>query len=282
MGSGIIPSLKVQIIFEQLLSRHIERTVGIKLAYEKSNGNSPRFPSYFVCRNCKEIQSIDTYKDIVEKNDSISNVAVVENIKLDRGYGFVRPAANSSSCIVHKNEWSDFDNAKKNDLILFSQLIQDAAGRMKAKGVRLLTNDERELYEKAEKKYSLSDSVNMRCSCGSQDSFSPDYRALHYIADEVLNKVGMIKGGTGLGQAIKFAPGVFDDILNDDLQATILACRYLNLDDIVSAIVEIKLADQGGLGKYRVKPKVLNRMACHLDNLSGEDFMRVAERISEV
>lgn len=267
------------------LSRHIERTVGIKLAYEKSKGNSPRFPSYFVCRKCKEIQSIDANKDIVEKNDSISNVAVVADIKLDRNnqkYGVVRPVENSGSCIVFKNEWSDIDNAKKNDLILFSQLIQDSKGRMQAKGVRLLTNDERELYEKAEKKYSLSDSVNMRCSCGSQGSFSPDYRALHYIADEVLNKIGMIKGGTGLGQAIKFAPGVFDDILNDDLQATIIACRYLNLGDIVSAIVEIKLANQGGLGKYRVKPKVLNRMACHLDNLSGEDFMRVAERISEV
>lgn len=267
------------------LSRHIERTVGIKLAYEKSKGNSPRFPSYFVCRKCKEIQSIDANKDIVEKNDSISNVAVVADIKLDRNnqkYGVVRPVENSGFCIVFKNEWSDIDNAKKNDLILFSQLIQNSQGRMQAKGVRLLTNDERELYEKAEKKYSLSDSVNMRCSCGSQGSFSPDYRALHYIADEVLNKIGMIKGGTGLGQAIKFAPGVFDDILNDDLQATIIACRYLNLGDIVSAIVEIKLANQGGLGKYRVKPKVLNRMACHLDNLSGEDFMRVAERISEV
>ncbi len=267
------------------LSRHIERTVGIKLAYEKSKGDSPRFPSYFVCRKCKEIQSIDANKDIVEKNDSISNIAVVADIKLDRNnqkYGVVRPVENSGSCIVFKNEWSDIDNAKKNDLILFSHLIQDSKGRRQAKGVRLLTNDERELYEKAEKKYSLSDSVDMRCSCGSQGSFSPDYRALHYIADEVLNKIGMIKGGTGLGQAIKFAPGVFDDILNDDLQATIIACRYLNLGDIVSAIVEIKLANQGGLGKYRVKPNVLNRMACHLDNLNGEDFMRVAERISEV
>jgi hypothetical protein len=209
---------------------------------------------------------------------------VSSDIKYDRyknKYAFIKLLDNNDDKVfVFHKDWSDIDNAKKEDLVIYSQLIQSDKG-FQAKGVRLLTDEEKEKYKRAGKKYSLSDSVNLKCSCGGHSRFSPDYRALHYVADEILNHVSAIRGGIELGQTIKYTPGTFDDMLNDDLKATINACRCLNLDDVVGAVVGIKLAGESGLGKFRVKTKILSRMASYLDALKGEDFLRIVSRISE-
>ena len=115
------------------------------------------------------------------------------------------------------------------------------------------------------------------CNCKNSDNIHPDYRSLHYIADEILGHVRDVKECIGYGDSIKQIPGGFDDILNDDLKDTIKASRYLDLGETVSAIAEVQVTENYKPGDYRVKPLLLQRIASKLDNLKGEEFIKLVQ-----
>jgi hypothetical protein len=115
------------------------------------------------------------------------------------------------------------------------------------------------------------------CNCKGSGNIHPDYRVLHYIADEILGHVRNVEEGRGYGASIKQIPSGFDDILNDDLKDTIKASRYLDLGETVSAIAEVKVTNDHSPGDYSVKPLLLQRIASKLDNLTGEEFIKLVQ-----
>jgi hypothetical protein len=114
----------------------------------------------------------------------------------------------------------------------------------------------------------------LSCGCGNQSSFYPDYRAFHYVADEILNHVNDIKGESGYGKKIKLSDFGFDDKL-EKVKDALIASRYLDMKDIVSSIVQVNLDN---IGRHSITHFLLKRQAMLLNSITGSDFCRIAAK----
>jgi len=115
------------------------------------------------------------------------------------------------------------------------------------------------------------------CVCGSEASWQPDYRALHYLADEVLTE---FPDGRRHRYDELFAkncmPGEFDEIKDLDLGTTLTVGRLLDRKDIAGAVSLFKQAPELLCGKKpRASYWLQNRLAAKLPKMSGQDFLRV-------
>lgn len=133
-------------------------------------------------------------------------------------------------------------------------------------------------------KRNKSENEALKCSCAQGEAkLSPDYRALHYIADEVLDHADEVKSGKGYGMSIKRVDGGFDDEFNDDFKHLIKASRFLDQGDIIDSLVEVKINDSMDPNQYKTqykaKPLLLHRIAARLGKLNGADFCRLAIRL---
>ena len=122
---------------------------------------------------------------------------------------------------------------------------------------------------------SLADRLD--CVCGSEASWQPDYRALHYLADEVLTE---FPDGRRHRYDELFAkncmPGEFDEIKDLDLGTTLTVGRLLDRKDIAGAVSLFKQAPELLCGKKpRASYWLQNRLAAKLPKMSGQDFLRV-------
>ena len=122
-------------------------------------------------------------------------------------------------------------------------------------------------------------------ACGNSVNLRPDYRALHYLADEILSNFPSEDKSSIYDSAFSTysAPGQFDDILNEDLQRLLLVSRALDRGDIASAIVDIAsvnvLQYDGAHTAYKLVSRRASSMLNHLD---GTDFMEVCTRLPAV
>jgi len=271
---SIYPIVLDIISFRNKTRRHIERLVGVEMPYKSDERVPKRVAKYFVCRNCHDIHSIDTRNDI-EIDFHVSNIAVVENTN-QKGFAFIAPHDPSyTQLFVPAKEYSNFNSAQKGDFVLYDSIeLSSSPGKYPtAKRVRKLTD--------SEITYRMRNPLNIECSCANKD-ISPDYRALHYIADEILNHVPEIHGGIGYGESVKLVPGGFDDILDDDLKSVILASRYLDNDDIISSLVEVSIANTHPIvSQYKARQYLFGRISTELANLEGKEFVEVARRLRE-
>jgi len=113
----------------------------------------------------------------------------------------------------------------------------------------------------------------LTCKCSSP-AFYPDYRALHYVADELLNHVEDVKSGKGYGTIIKLSDFGFNDTL-EKAKNTLIASRYFDMKDIVSSIVQVNLDN---IGRHSITHFLLRRQAVLLNSISGSDFCRIAAK----
>lgn len=134
-------------------------------------------------------------------------------------------------------------------------------------------------------KRNRSENEALECSCAQGEAkLSPDYRALHYIADEVLDHADEVKSGEeGYGKSIKRVAGGFDDEFNDDFKHLIKASRFLDQGDIVRSIVEIATVEitEPTQDQYKAKQLLLRRIASRLGGLTGEEFCKVAAKLGD-
>ena len=115
----------------------------------------------------------------------------------------------------------------------------------------------------------------LACDCGSTNKFVPDYRALHYIADEILNHVADVYAKTGYGELIDVSPFGFDDKLQE-IAGTLAASRALDMNDIVTAIADVPVDK---VGEYGITRFLLKRLADRLHDIKGADFCKAASKI---
>ncbi len=137
------------------------------------------------------------------------------------------------------------------------------------------------------------ETAEVKCSCKApfKSDFAPDYRALHYLADEVLTHFpvsGRFSQYDSLFKRAKpnaefiVAPGEFDDSLDEALKESLIASRALDLNDLVTAIEKIHLSPLPINGsKPKARYWIGRRIASCLHRLRGPDFVRLASRLAE-
>ncbi len=124
------------------------------------------------------------------------------------------------------------------------------------------------------------------CNCSEHENMRPDYRALHYVADEILDNFPKTQKNSGsygaifksLGQG-----GQFDGILDEELQRSLAASRKMDLGDVVGAVVNVMLPSQDD-SQYMPSGHYLiaTRLAPMLGDLDGREVMEIAARLSHV
>lgn len=121
--------------------------------------------------------------------------------------------------------------------------------------------------------------------CNQASDLRPDYRALHYIADEILSNFPNEKA-QGVYDAVlpaSLSSGQFDDTLNEDLYRSILASRALDRGDIISAVGYLLVP---GPIKTNCMPTVkewlVMRTAPLLAYIDGSDFFGMVKQLAEV
>lgn len=277
------------IVFDTLsyhnLKRTIHRITGAKLPYKSLD----TIPEYFLCNKCGEIKRIDIHRDIVEKcNDTGLQIGKISSIFINQGSGkltaqfeIINPSVDGpEKATVFEGDWKEMKSAEKGQYVSYERLQERINPRSidkwyVAKGVRLLTEEETTRICN-DKKAILREDV-LTCNCGDLSSYTPDYRALHYIADEILNHKDDVYESKGYGEVIKFNPCGFEDMLQD-VEKTIIASRYFDMGDVVGAIAEVSLK---AVDEFSVTPLLLKRITSVLGKLKGEEFCRIGSRIEQ-
>jgi hypothetical protein len=122
-----------------------------------------------------------------------------------------------------------------------------------------------------------------RCSCDTPD-WQPDYRALHYLADELLSEFSDGQQARRYDEIFRSAeplPGEFDELMDEHLVATLRAGRALDLSDAVGAVAEFE-PPLDTPGKPRASVWLQRRLQSCLRSMSGDEFLRVAEALRPV
>lgn len=253
----------------------IERAIGVTLCY-----NSPlkkrTYPLHFICRNCKEVVSYTT-NDLrttattdVESSELPQNIAKVVLLNSEKGFCFIQPLG-AEKVFCYPNDWKDFKLARTNGWVTYDKVISTPKGQ-RAKGVQPVDEDTLNTIKSATLKASLSNAPI--CQCGNPD-FVPDYRALHYLADEALDKFPSKEGSPYQGML----EIIFDDQLDSNLESLVEAGRELDNGDTVSALIKASHAldnDEviGGAGSY-----ILARFPDVLERISNQDYWRMAQQL---
>jgi hypothetical protein len=253
----------------------IERAIGIMLCYHTPL-KKRTYPLNFICRTCKEVVSyiadnlIATAVIDGEGGQPFQNIAEVKGMPTDRDFGFIRPIGASEDSKFFKRNCTDFDHIKIGKLVTYERIEANvrARGNSTAIGVRL-ANEETSKAIKASMKKILPRVPT--CGVCVEPDFVPDYRALHYLADEVLDKFPS-KDKSPYGKL----EIIFDDNLDNQLETLVEAGRALDSGDVVSAVIKASQAlasDKpiGKAGRY-----ILARIPNVLKRMSSQDYWRLS------
>lgn len=254
----------------------ITRSIGVMLCYHTPAKNRAH-PLYFICRNCKEVVSYTKDHLItratfdVEAGEIPQNIAEVTGKPNNREFGFIRPIGASEDSIFYKDKCAEFDNAKLGKLVTYGGLVPSNGGKPpRANDVRLV-DEETSRIIKAAMKTTLPRAPICLCV---QPDFVPDYRALHYLADEALDKFP--SEANSLYSMLQI---IFDDNLDEQLESLVEAGRELDNGDKVSALIKVSHAlhnnqPVGNAGSY-----ILARFPDVLENITNQDYWRMAQQL---
>lgn len=138
-----------------------------------------------------------------------------------------------------------------------------------------------------------SETVKVECGCKEpfKSDFAPDYRALHYLADEVLTHFPVARSAGQYDSLFKrtkpsgefiVLPGEFDDSLDEALRESLVASRALDLNDLVTAIEKIHPSPLPSDGsKPKARYWIARRIASRLHELKGPEFVMLTNRLAE-
>lgn len=124
----------------------------------------------------------------------------------------------------------------------------------------------------------LRDKLHCQCDISS---WRPDYRALHYVADELLSDFPDSSNGRysemfGKGTV----PGEFDDLVDDHLLATLESGRRLNRGDLARAVSAFEPPPSVGT-KPRASHWLQQRLCDSMPSMTPVTFQKIATRIVE-
>ena len=111
------------------------------------------------------------------------------------------------------------------------------------------------------------------CSCKEGHKWVPDYRALHYVADEVLSSSDKY-----VDSVARTLPG-FGDVDDEQLRDLLLASRLMDQNEPVLALIRAitTLSTRGQLeSTYPIRRLMLGRLLDASRFLHGSDLMKVA------
>lgn len=257
---------------------NIDRAIGVKLCYQDPGYDKfASYPEYFVCRGCKKVIKSNTKK--VYKDADAGNRGRIKSFKKDKGIGWFQPLNDQSTDVFHHfSDWKkrrEFDVAEEGSLVEYERYLRTEKG-YQAKGVSLVDSNE---AEKIENSATLKCAASLVCDCENPD-FAPDYRALHYVADEVLGADNFPLKKKSPYKKLFQRKWVFADELNDSLKMLMIAGRNLDSDNLVDAVVVIASALASGLGNdIDIKRIILARIGSAIQQIGGDDFIRISSKL---
>ncbi len=248
----------------RLTNVHIERALAVTLPYQ---GQARWFPKMLVDRSRKQVFE-STHGDLEFESLPPPQHGIVKRMK--DAFGFVEvPGFGDVFC--HRSVWRGFESACEGDYV---QLEVYAAERgPQGTNVTLTNRENYEVWIEQSKKMGVSANFCRRNGV-KRDSLRPDYRALHYIADQVISE-----GADSFQEHL--APfqdlGQFDEDLQEPLWQAVQASRKLDQGDIVGAVLEFSFRNSGYRPQRQLARLLVGRrIARRLPLLTGEEFLRVS------
>jgi hypothetical protein len=122
---------------------------------------------------------------------------------------------------------------------------------------------------------------DLRCDC-AEFAFRPDYRALHYLADELLSQFPDGEKPRPYDALFHDVfPGEFDELWNSELAAILMASRSLDAGDLVGGLASFAPLQPIGK-KPRASTWLQRRLLARVPSMTGEEFLRLANRLVAV
>ena len=116
---------------------------------------------------------------------------------------------------------------------------------------------------------------DLRCTC-KEPSFRPDYRALHYLADEMLSQFPDGQRRRPYDDVFRdLIPGEFDELWDKELADTLAVGRLLDAGDLVGAVAKFR-QPKNARAKPRAGVWLGQRLAKSVPTMTGEQFVRLA------
>lgn len=253
-------------IVSRCMERHpsasvsIERALAVTLPYI---GQKPNFPGAIVDRSTRR-----------SFNFTPSDTDIVAQPGIGRVKNVIRPAEKEAFAIVelstgeivrsYQTSWKipEPDGLAINDYVRLEDI---------RKGARTLKGVITGRAEVNERKRRIKEEFFQQNDIHDLKSVRPDFRALHYIADQVLSE-GVTAYGNCFHQSDEL--GQFDEELQDPLRRSIQASRALDRGDLLGAISKFSFID---LDSQRGSARALigRRIARRLPHLRGHDFLKL-------
>lgn len=252
----------------------VERAIGVTLCYHKPS-NIRDYPLNFICRNCKNVVSYNR-KDVrttessdVKASELPNNVAKIMLLNNERGFGFIQPLG-AEKVFCSRSDWTDFSSAKINGWIIYNS-IQSTRDGLKAFGVRPVDEGTLNKIKNALMISILSSQPT--CRCGNSD-FVPDYRALHFLADEALDKFP-----SEPNSPYDMLKIIFDDNLDEQLESLVEAGRELDNGNTVSAVIKAIKACGRALPDKGAGCYMLSRIPAVLNDIPPKKYWELAQQL---
>jgi hypothetical protein len=236
----------------------IVRALSVPLPYINENIESPQF-----YRNDSNSVSLSNFN----RNDPLGSIAEWDYCFANGDAGIVDGFDRNDGRKVFV--WSHRDGVKKHENISGEQLrvgqfVQIQKRRQHPPQARTI----REVVK------SLNPNLD-ELKCSVQERWRPDYRALHYVADQILPARAV---ESNYAKCFLGAKGDFDDSLTSELWDSLLASRHFDAGFKAEAIAKVSLGhiDVPNQVRHSARLLIARRISGCLSKLIGADFLRVA------
>jgi hypothetical protein len=253
-------------IVSRCMERHpaasvsIERALAVTLPYI---GQKTNFPGAIVDRSTRRTFNFTLSDTDIVAQPGIGRVKNVIRVPEKEAFALVE-LSTGEIVRSYQTSWKipEPETLAINDYVTLEAI---------RKGERTLKGVITGKVEVNERKRRIKEEFCQRNDIHDLKSVRPDFRALHYIADQVLSE-----GVTAYGNCFRQSDelGQFDEELQDALRRSIQASRALDRGDLVGAISKFSFIDlDPRCGSARAL--IGRRIARSLPHLRGHDFLKL-------
>ena len=248
----------------------IERAVASQLCYEKGAKVISK-PRFFICTSCKTVVESQSY--IMPSLDF--KIAKLKRLPEGKKFGFFEILNDGRiDVFAHKaTGWEGFENANIGDCFIFKREGINPNGQSFIEMLSPATEDQVKIVDDARK---ILNPVTLNCLCQNADDkqFRPDHRALHYLADELLNDIAKTNSVYINNNDTKISV-LFDDLFNEDFNVLRQIGRDIDAGHVSDALASTcNLFNKNAKGYvYRGGSKfILSKLSSRLKMITPKDY----------
>lgn len=271
----------------------LDRVLARRFVYEFPEGDQPpKLPEVFACRTClrplKKV-SVSVGPDDLHKFEGLGKIGpllFLPNGK-PKSYRYIEMLTEEGvkDVFCHRDNWPGIIGAAAGDVVTGLTITQDLHERWrvtKRVGTPPANDGEKDVFCQALVWYSSRDAhkrqiADLTCTCG--EKLVPDYRALHYVADDLLRPHKRYESLMMNKNNIWFA-----DNLDEPLQKLMVASHLYDSGRYDEALIQVgqswdsrnPLLQEGSASRI-----ILRRLSDAPIKLDGKGFLKAVASIPE-